>query len=188
MPAAYALFPTEIGLCGIVWNTVGLIGVALPEATPEASRARMAKRFPNVVEAVPEGPTALAIAKIQALMTTGETDLTDLVLDTGALTAALSRVYAATRAIQPGSTRTYGQIAKQVGVDPRSVGQAMGRNPWPIVVPCHRVMGSDGKLVGFSAHGGLDTKLKLLAIEKARISDAPGLFDDLGGLPIGTRS
>ena len=55
----------------------------------------------------------------------------------------------------------------------------MGRNPWPIVVPCHRVLGANGKLVGFSAPGGVDTKLKMLAIERARTSTAPGLFDDL---------
>ena len=74
-----------------------------------------------------------------------------------------------------------------MGVDARSVGQAMGRNPWPIVVPCHRVMGSGGKLVGFSARGGVDTKLTLLAIEKAKIGEGAGLFDALGGLPIGVR-
>ena len=63
----------------------------------------------------------------------------------------------------------------------------MGRNPWPIIVPCHRVLGAGGRLVGFSAPGGVGTKLKLLAIEGARVGDEPGLFDDLGGLPIGVR-
>jgi methylated-DNA-[protein]-cysteine S-methyltransferase len=187
MSLAYALFPTEIGLCGVVWNETGLTGVLLPEDSEEASRTRIAKRFHGAIESSPFGAAVMAVEQIQALMIDGDTDLTGIRLDTGRLSPLLDRIYNATRAIKPGSTRTYGQIAKQVGADPRSVGQAMGRNPWPIVVPCHRVMGSDGKLVGFSAHGGLNTKLRLLAIEKARINEAPGLFDEIGGLPIGKR-
>lgn len=183
----HALFPTEIGLCGVVWNELGLIGVLLPEGGRDESLTRIAKRFPGSSEAMPVGETARAIADIQKLMVDGDTDLTDIALDVARLSPALTRIYAATRAIPPGSTLTYGQIAKQVGVDARSVGQAMGRNPWPIVVPCHRVMGSGGKLVGFSARGGVDTKLTLLAIEKAKIGEGAGLFDALGGLPIGVR-
>lgn len=183
----HALFPTEIGLCGVVWNDVGLVGVLLPEGGRDESLARIAKRFPGSSEAVPLGEAARAITNIQKLMVDGDTDLTDIALDVTRLSPALTRIYAATRAVPPGSTLTYGQIAKQVGVDARSVGQAMGRNPWPIVVPCHRVMGTGGKLVGFSAHGGVNTKLALLAIEKANIGDGPGLFDTLGGLPIGVR-
>ena len=99
------------------------------------------------------------------------------------------KIYDVTRSIMPGETLTYGEVASRCGddVDARTVGQAMGRNPWPIIVPCHRVLGAGGKLVGFSAPGGVDTKLKLLAIERAKVGDAPGLFDDLGGLPIGLR-
>ncbi len=187
MTQAFALFPTEIGLCGVIWDEVGLTGVLLPEISEAASRARIAKRHPVAVETVPTGMAAVAVERIRTLMVEGNTTLIDLTLNMQGLSPLLKRIYAVTRAIKPGATRTYGQIAKEVGADPRSVGQAMGRNPWPIVVPCHRVMGSDGKLVGFSAHGGLATKLKLLAIEKALISEAPGLFDEIGGLPIGIR-
>ena len=183
----HALFPTEIGLCSVVWNELGLIGVLLPEGGRDESLARIAKRFPGSLEAMPVGEASRAITNIQRLMVDGDTDLTDLALDATRLSPALTRIYAATRAIPPGSTLTYGQIAKQVGVDARSVGQAMGRNPWPIVVPCHRVMGSGGKLVGFSARGGVDTKLALLAIEKAKIGEGAGLFDAAGGLPLGVR-
>ena len=187
MSQAFALFPTEIGLCGVIWDEVGLTGVLLPETSEAASRARISKRHPDAVETVPTGMTAIAVQRIQTLMVEGDTSLIEVTLNIQRLSPLLARIYAATRAIKPGTTRTYGQIAKEVGADPRSVGQAMGRNPWPIVVPCHRVMGSDGKLVGFSAHGGLSTKLKLLAIEKAKISEAPGFFDEIGGLPIGIR-
>jgi methylated-DNA-[protein]-cysteine S-methyltransferase len=188
-PPGFALFDTAIGLCGVVWNEVGLIGTLLPEGDPDAARARIARRWPSAVAAEPSPEAAFAISAITALMVDGRTDLTGVTLDMGGLSDFLIRVYAAARAVPPGQTRTYGEIAAAAGAprEARAVGQAMGRNPWPIVVPCHRVMGAGGKLVGFSAPGGTDTKLKLLSIEQARLSDAPGLFDDLGGLPIGVR-
>jgi methylated-DNA-[protein]-cysteine S-methyltransferase len=188
-PQAFALFDTAIGVCGVVWNEIGLTGTALPDREAEALRDRLTRRWPQAVEAQPWGASAEAVAAIQALMVDGRTDLTGLVLDETGLTDFLSCVYAAARAVPPGQTRTYGQIAAAAGApgEARAVGQAMGKNPWPIVVPCHRVMGADGKLTGFSAPGGVDTKLRLLSIEQARLSDAPGLFDDLGGLPLSVR-
>ncbi|MCI3134742.1 methylated-DNA--[protein]-cysteine S-methyltransferase [Phenylobacterium aquaticum] len=188
-PPGFALFDTAIGLCGVVWNPVGLIGTLLPEGDGDAARARIARRWPAAVAAAPSPEAAFAISAITALMVDGRTDLTGVTLDMGGLSDFLIRVYAAARAVPPGQTRTYGEIAAAAGAprEARAVGQAMGRNPWPIVVPCHRVMGAGGKLVGFSAPGGTDTKLKLLSIEQARLSNAPGLFDDLGGLPIGVR-
>ena len=189
-PPGFALFDTAIGLCGVVWNPVGLIGTLLPEGDAVAARARIARRWPAALEAEPSPEAAFAIVAITALMADGRTDLTGVVLDMDGMSDFLVRVYAAARAVPPGQTRTYGEIAQAAGAprEARAVGQAMGRNPWPIVVPCHRVMGAGGRLVGFSAPGGTDTKLKLLSIERARLTDAPGLFDDLGGLPIGVRS
>lgn len=188
-PQAFALFDTAIGVCGVVWNEIGLTGTALPDRTAEALRDRLTQRWPQAVEAQPWGAGAEAVAAIRALMADGRTDLTGLVLDETGLTDFLKRVYDAARAVPPGQTRTYGQIAAAAGApgEARAVGQAMGKNPWPIVVPCHRVMGADGKLTGFSAPGGVDTKLRLLSIEQARLSDAPGLFDELGGLPLSVR-
>lgn len=188
-PQAFALFDTAIGVCGVVWNEIGLTGTALPDRTPEALGDRLTQRWPLAVEAQPWGAGAAAVAAIRALMADGRTDLTCLVLDETGLTDFLKRVYDAARAVPPGQTRTYGQIAAAAGApgEARAVGQAMGKNPWPIVVPCHRVMGADGKLTGFSAPGGVDTKLRLLSIEQARLSDTPGLFDDLGGLPLSVR-
>lgn len=188
-PPGFALFDTAIGLCGVVWNSVGLIGTLLPECDAAAARARIARRWPTAMEAEPSPEATFAIQGVTALMTDGRADLTGVVLDMSGLSDFLVRVYAAARAVPPGQTLTYGEIAASVGAprEARAVGQAMGRNPWPIVVPCHRVMGAGGRLVGFSAPGGTDTKLKLLAIERARLGDAPGLFDDLGGLPIGVR-
>jgi methylated-DNA-[protein]-cysteine S-methyltransferase len=89
------------------------------------------------------------------------------------------RVYEVARGIAPGATLSYGEIAARLGERglARDVGQALGRNPFPIIVPCHRVLAAGGKAGGFSANGGVTTKLRLLTIERARTSDAPTLFD-----------
>ncbi len=110
-----------------------------------------------------------AINDIAALMRGEKKTLRAIQLDMSRVAAFNARVYDTTRAIAPGSTRTYGEIARAIG-DPdsaRAVGQALGRNPFAIIVPCHRVVGANDKLVGFSANGGIRTKLKMLKIEGA---------------------
>jgi methylated-DNA-[protein]-cysteine S-methyltransferase len=122
-----------------------------------------------------------AIAAIGALLLGESVDLAWVRLDIDRLTDFDRRVYEVTRAIPPGSTLTYGEIAKRID-EPgaaRAVGRALGANPFPIVVPCHRVLGADGKSGGFSAAGGVETKVRMLSIEKARTNDMPALFEDL---------
>jgi len=176
----FALFPTAIGDCGIAWGEHGLLGVQLPEGDAGATRARLARRFAPARESS-SSAWRQAIDDIAALLRGEPKDLLDVPLDMAGLPAFHRQVYDIARHIPPGHTLTYGEVAQQLG-DPgaaRAVGQALGRNPFPIVVPCHRVLASGGKLGGFSARGGIVSKLKLLAIEGARISAAaPGLFDD----------
>ncbi len=93
------------------------------------------------------------------------------------------------RQIPPGETLTYGEVAARIG-EPgaaRAVGTALGQNPFPIVVPCHRVLAANGRTGGFSARGGVATKMRMLSIERARTGSAPTLFDALGGLPLAAR-
>ncbi|MGR4862380.1 methylated-DNA--[protein]-cysteine S-methyltransferase [Caulobacter sp. LARHSG274] len=179
MEQGFTLFETPIGLCGLAWGEQGLIGVQLPEAAPGAAWARLRRRYPDAAEAPPPPAVQRAIERIRDLLAGGRDDLADVVLDLDAVAPFNRRVYEVARAIPPGETSTYGQIAKAVG-EPgaaRAVGRAMGDNPWPIIVPCHRVLGADGKAGGFSANGGVETKAKLLTIERARTSAAPTLFD-----------
>lgn len=180
MPA-YALFDTAIGPCGLVWGEAGITNAVLPEADLEATRARLLRRTPSAVETEPPPEIAAAIEAVRELFVGGQRDLIDLRLDLSAVSDFQRQVYAIARAIPPGETLTYGEIARRLGGVglSREVGQAMGRNPIPIIVPCHRVMAANGGTGGFSAPGGVDTKLKMLTIEKARISAQPGLFDDL---------
>jgi methylated-DNA-[protein]-cysteine S-methyltransferase len=177
----YTLFATPLGHCGLAWSARGLTGVQLPEVDIHATRARMRRRFPDSPELAPPSTAQVAIDAITALLEgrPGEpSDLTHLPLDMDGVPPFHQRVYELTRRIPPGETLTYGEVAKQLG-EPgaaRAVGQALGANPYAPVVPCHRVLGAGAKGVGFSAHGGTQTKLKMLEIEGARFG-APGLFD-----------
>jgi methylated-DNA-[protein]-cysteine S-methyltransferase len=174
----YALFDTAIGFAGIAWGDAGLTAVHLPERDPETARRGFLKRFPDAAEAEPTAEVARAMAAIRELLAGKAVDLSDLPLDLSRTPEFHARVYEVARAIPPGETLTYGQVAEKLGdkLLARDVGQALGKNPWPIVVPCHRVVAAGGKLGGFSARGGVNTKLKLLAIEGAAAAAQADLF------------
>jgi methylated-DNA-[protein]-cysteine S-methyltransferase len=179
---SFALFGTAIGRCAIAWSGRGIVGVLLPERDEAATRARLLRRYPGAREAAPPNPVAHAIEGIVALSAGEPRDLSEVVLDFSGMPEFNRRVYAVARTIKPGTTLTYGAIAAQLGEpDARGVGEAMGQNPCPIIVPCHRVVAAGGKTGGFSAPGGAATKRRLLAIEGA-FRDAPTLFDRHGGL------
>lgn len=176
--SGYALFETAIGRCGLAWGPDGIVGVQLPEA----SAANMRRRFPALEAAAPPPEAGRAIARITFFLAGAADDFADLPLDLASVGEWDRAVYAAARAIPAGTTTTYGALAGSLG-DPgqaRAVGQALGRNPWPIVVPCHRITAADGRVGGFSAPGGTATKLKLLEIEGALAAESLPLF----GAPI----
>jgi methylated-DNA-[protein]-cysteine S-methyltransferase len=177
----YALFGTAIGRCGVAWGERGLIGVQLPMTGEGQTRTRLAQRFPDAQEAEPPAEVRRAIADMATLLEGEPVDLNWIMLDLARTPQFNQQVYAIARTIPPGRTMSYGEIALELGDKSlsRDVGQALGQNPFPIVVPCHRVLAAGGRSGGFSANGGIDTKLKMLSIEKARVSDAPSLFDDL---------
>jgi methylated-DNA-[protein]-cysteine S-methyltransferase len=177
---AYALFDTAIGRCGLAWGARGVVGVQLPEKNAAATRTRLMRHCPAADEAEPPKQIARAIEDIQALLGGEKKSLRAIQLDMSRAPAFNARVYETTRAIPPGKTRTYGEIAHAIGdaSAARAVGQALGRNPFAIVVPCHRVVGANDKLVGFSANGGIATKLRMLQIEGWR-ADEQSLFDHL---------
>jgi methylated-DNA-[protein]-cysteine S-methyltransferase len=175
-----AFFDTAIGRCGIAWGERGIVAVQLPERLEGDSRARLMRRVPEAVEAQPPAEVQQAIDGLVALLRGESSDLTSIELDMEGIPPFYRRVFEIARSIPPGRTLTYGAIAAQLG-DPgaaRAVGQALGHNPFVLVVPCHRVLAADGGLGGFSAAGGRMTKLRLLTIEGARTSDEPSLFDD----------
>jgi methylated-DNA-[protein]-cysteine S-methyltransferase len=175
----FTLFDTPIGPCGIEWGPRGINGVQLPMGSEEKTRARIRQRHGDIVESAPTAGVQSAIGAIVELLSGKPNDLSDIPLDLDGVPEFNRGVYAIARSIPPGQTMTYGDIAKKLGgVElSRDVGQALGRNPCPIVVPCHRVLAAGNKPGGFSARGGVETKLKMLAIEGAAVNHTPNLFD-----------
>ena len=174
-----ALFDTAIGRCGVAWAERGIVAVQLPQPDDAQTLVRIRQRLPAIQEAAPPPPVQAAIDGMAALLAGSRADLSGVTLDLAEVPGFNRNVYAIARTIPPGRTLTYGDIAKQLGgVElSREVGQALGQNPCPIVVPCHRVLAAGDKPGGFSANGGVVTKLKLLAIEGAYVNYTPSLFD-----------
>jgi methylated-DNA-[protein]-cysteine S-methyltransferase len=177
----FTLFETPIGRCGIAWGARGVTGVQLPEGADEATHARLRRRFPHAREAPPPPAVRRAIDGITALLRGEANDLGTVGLDMDGVPPFHRRVYEVARTIAPGATLSYGEVAARLGApgSARAVGQALGRNPFAIIVPCHRVVAAGGKAGGFSADGGVTTKLRLLAIEGAPQAQR-GLFDGDG--------
>lgn len=159
-------FDTAIGVCGLAWSETGIVRSYLPGA-----------RSRTVEEASPPEFVRDAVTRIRALLDGEPADLSSIPLDLAEVSDFPRRVYEVTSTIPPGRTLTYGEVAELVGEAgaAQAVGRALGANPVPIVVPCHRVLGADGRLVGFSAPGGTDTKRRMLVIEGA-LPDEPTLF------------
>jgi len=174
----FALFDTAIGSCGIAWTEHGVCDVLLPARSPGHTRAALADKYGPAAEAAPPATVVSAIAAIVRLLDGEPEDLDEVALDLSGVPEFNRQVYAVARTIRPGATLCYGDIAARLGQPgaARAVGRAMGDNPCPIVIPCHRVLAADGSLHGFSAHGGIATKRRMLQIEGALAPDEPTLF------------
>jgi methylated-DNA-[protein]-cysteine S-methyltransferase len=184
LPAEYCLFDTTIGCCGIAWIESTSSGalprvarIQLPEATPEATASRIAHGFEDRPPSPPPPLLGDLVARIQAHLRGDIQDFLDVRVDLTGVEWFAREVYQATRAIPAGRTTTYGALARRMGqpMAARAVGQALGWNPAPLIIPCHRVVGANGRPGGFSAHGGLETKERLLAIEGVPWPEGPGI-------------
>jgi methylated-DNA-[protein]-cysteine S-methyltransferase len=155
-------FDTPLGTCAVRWTDAGIASVRLP--SPRTAGIQRLNDHPAVPEAV-----RAAISGIVAVLGGSAMDLGFVTLDEHGIDPLRRAVYAATRTIPPGTTATYGEVARAIGRPDaaRDVGAALARNPFPMVVPCHRVLGANGRLTGFSAPGGLETKRRMLELEGA---------------------
>jgi methylated-DNA-[protein]-cysteine S-methyltransferase len=180
---AYYLFDTAIGRCGLAWSDAGLCAVQLPEADAQATERRLQRKHGASQESVPTAEVAACTEKMQAYFDGAEVDFADVALDWSGVTAFNAEVYRLLRAVPYGRMLTYGEMAKRAG-QPRgaqAIGAAMGSNPWPIVVPCHRVVAGSGRLGGFSAHGGNVLKRRLLLLEGATHEEEAPLLPGMVG-------
>lgn len=179
---AYALFETLLGLCGIAWSQSAdrgdwpqVISFQLPEPTPGATQHKIERKSGGIRSNAPPCAIAEIIERVRHHLTGHIQDFRSVPVDLPAAGEFERRVYAAAREISAGETRTYGEIARVLGQPgaARAVGQALGRNPIPLIIPCHRVLAAGGKPGGFSAPGGRVTKMRLLEIERAPIATLP---------------
>lgn len=173
----HALFPTALGWAGVVWSAAGVRRLQLPEADAAGTRARLL-RSEAAPEAAPSDAARIAVVRVTALLAGEAPDLAAVPLDMAGVSPFERRLYQALRAVGAGETVTYGELAREIG-EPgaaQAVGRAMARNPFAPVVPCHRVLGADGRAGGFSAAEGVSTKMRLLQMERA---GGGGLFHDL---------
>ena len=181
-PDACALFDTGIGPCGIAWRADAIVALQLPEPDPAHTLVRML-RYTGALPQVPlqDAPAGVqqAAEGVQAILRGEARDLCEVNLDMRGVPEFQQRVFAITRRIPPGQTRSYGDLAEELGGKhlARAVGQALGLNPFAPIVPCHRVLAANGKPGGFSGGSGPLTKLHMLAIEGAALGGTRSLFD-----------
>ena len=153
-------FETQLGVCGIEWSDTVVTRFRLPDE----KLASGATEVPTWVEVLKE--------RVQRHLAGDFQDFTDVPLDYARVSSFQRAVYDASLTVKAGTTRTYGWLASAIGQPvtvSRAVGTALGQNPWPLIVPCHRFVSADGKMTGFSAPGGIKTKLRLLALEGAEL-------------------
>jgi len=181
---AYTIFATGIGRCGIAWGHDGIVGVQLPEAREIETRKRLFQLYPDAREMRPPLNVELAIEGIVALLRGEPFDFSDVTLDMSGIQPFHQRVYQVARAIPRGETRTYGEVAARLGASGavHSVAQAIARNPFVIIIPCHRVLDAGSYADKISPHGGAISRRRLLSIEGAGSPSSKTLFDVL--LPV----
>ena len=183
----YHIFDVPFGACGIAWSQQGVTRFQLPEGDRGALEARMRPGARKEWKAELPRPAAYAVAKLKRYFNGEEVDFSDLPLDLSNCSSFHKAVYDAARLVGWGETASYGELARKVGSPraPRAVGHALSKNPIAIIVPCHRILAAGAKIGGFSAHGGVALKERLLALEGARLRAAPTLqrslfpFDDM---------
>jgi methylated-DNA-[protein]-cysteine S-methyltransferase len=175
MTQHFLVFETAIGFCAIAWNDVGITRLRLPTKTAEAAERDLRRRVPGAASGAPTQAVAHAVAAVTRYFAGEAMDFAGVAVDLGAQDAFFQQVYDALRRVGWGHTTTYGALAKALGAGPeaaRDVGQAMAKNPVPLIIPCHRVLAAGGKIGGFSAPGGAETKRRMLELEGVRI-EAP---------------
>jgi methylated-DNA-[protein]-cysteine S-methyltransferase len=179
--ASFALFETPVGPCGIAWGPRGVVGIQLPEGPAAATRKRLLQRIPGSREGTPPAEVQAVLESILALLRGENPDFGAVALDMAGVPPFHRKVYEAARGIPAGETLSYGELAARIGSPgaARAVGQALGNNPFAIVVPCHRVLAAEGRVGGFTANGGITTKLHLLTLESSH-AQTQGHFEGDG--------
>jgi methylated-DNA-[protein]-cysteine S-methyltransferase len=172
----YLVFETANGFCGVAWNDLGITRFQLPTKSAEATERMLRRRLPGAEPGAPTPEVAEVVVAAKRYFEGEKADFSGVTLDLDGQEAFFRQVYDAVRQLGWGQTTTYGSLAKELGAGPeaaRDVGQAMARNPVPLIIPCHRVLAAGGKVGGFSAPGGSATKLRMLELEGVHLGPPP---------------
>ena len=179
----YCVFETAAGFCAIAWSDAGVTRFHLPMSTAEATERSLRRRLPDATPATPPTNVMTVVAAAKRYFAGEQVDFSDVSLDLDVQDEFFQKIYAAARRLAWGQTTTYGSLAKELGAGPeaaRDVGQAMAKNPVPLIIPCHRVLAAGGKLGGFSAPGGSTTKQRMLELEGVRLEEPKPAQQTLG--------
>ncbi len=179
----YLVFEVAGGFCGIGWSDAGVTSFVLPPRSAEATERNLLRRSPGAKPAAPPPAVLEAVAAVKRYFQGEEVDFSHIRLDLEGQDELFHEIYAATRRVCWGQTTTYGALAKDLGAGPetaRDVGQAMAKNPVPLIIPCHRVLAAGGKVGGFSAPGGAATKIRMLEMEGVQVAPPPPAQQSLG--------
>jgi methylated-DNA-[protein]-cysteine S-methyltransferase len=179
----YFIFETAAGFCAIAWSEAGIARFTLPSRTADAAEKNLQRRVPDARPDTPPPYVMAAVDAAKRYFQGEQIDFSDLQLDLGEQDEFFKKIYAAARRVAWGHTTTYGSLAKELGAGPeaaRDVGQAMAKNPVPLIIPCHRVLAAGGKLGGFSAPGGSTTKQRMLELEGVSLEPPPPAQQTLG--------
>ena len=180
----YHVFETAHGFCAIAWNENGVTRFQLPSQHAEQTERNLLRRTPGAVAGAPTPKIGAIIAKAKRYYAGEAIDFADVPVDFGELNEFSKRIYLTLRNFRWGETTTYGALAKQLGIEDwegaRDVGQAMGKNQVPLIIPCHRVLAAGNRIGGFSAPGGAETKMRMLELEGVRLGPEPPKQGSLG--------
>lgn len=179
----YLIFETASGFCGIAWNAAGITRFQLPARTAEATERNLLRRLPDAKPGAATPDVIEVVAAVKRYFEGGHVDFADIRLDLDGQDEFFKRIYAAARHVGWGNTTTYGALAKELGGGPeaaRDVGQAMAKNPVPLIIPCHRVLAAGGRVGGFSAPGGSAAKVRMLELEGVHVGPPQPAQQSLG--------
>ncbi|MHC1551736.1 methylated-DNA--[protein]-cysteine S-methyltransferase [Phyllobacterium sp. K27] len=179
----YCVFDTAGGFCGVAWNNIGITRFQLPTKSAEATERVLLRRLPKALLSEPTAEVVKVIAAAKRYFDGEEIDFSGVAVDIGDQEPFFEQIYAQARRLGWGDTTTYGTIAKELGAGPeaaRDVGQAMAKNPIPLIIPCHRVLAAGGKVGGFSAPGGSVAKARMLELEGVHLGAPPAAQQSFG--------
>jgi methylated-DNA-[protein]-cysteine S-methyltransferase len=168
----YCVFETAMGFCAIAWSEAGVVRFQLPTKSAEAADRLMRRHVFGAQKGAPTEDIAAVVAAAKRYFDGEEIDFSHVRLDLAGCNPFFAEMYAALRRVGWGRTTTYGALAKEVSAPreaARDVGEAMAKNPAPLIIPCHRVLAAGGKIGGFSAPGGSKTKMRMLELEGVRV-------------------